>query len=142
MPPPPPELLSLPTITLMITITFIMQATAIAFNSRTVNEYKGIWIAFLATISLAFGFAIILLRIIVMVTGLLSNVLILTGHILIYVAISQFIGKPLNRYLIYGLAPLGYIGLIVLASLPRDGIPLITITQLAGFPFNFAAVYA
>lgn len=142
MPPPPPELLSLPTITLMITITFIMQATAIAFNSRTIYEYKGIWIAFLATISLAFGFAVILLRRMDMVTGLLSNGLILTGHVLIYVAISQFIGKPLNRYLIFGLAPLGYIGLIVLALLPPGGIPLITMTQLAGFPFNFAAAYA
>ena len=142
MPPPPSELLSLPTITLMITITFTMQAAAIAFNSRTVNQYKGLWIAFLATISLAFGFAVILLRRIDVITGLLSNGLILTGHILIYVAISQFIGKPLNRYLIYGLVPLGYIGVIVLALFPPGGIPLITMTQLAGFPFNLAAAYA
>jgi diguanylate cyclase (GGDEF)-like protein len=143
MPPPSPsfEILSLPTITLMITITFVMQATAIAFNSRTVNEYKGIWTGFLATISLALGFAIILLRRMDVITGLLSNGLILAGHVLIYVAICQFINKPLNRYLIYGLVPAGYVGLIILALLPPGGIPLITLTQLVGFPLNIAAAH-
>jgi diguanylate cyclase (GGDEF)-like protein len=143
MPPPSPsfEILSLPTITLMITITFVMQATAIAFNSRTVNEYKGIWTGFLATISLALGFAIILLRRMDVIIGLLSNGLILAGHILIYVAICQFINKPLNRYLIYGLVPAGYAALIILALLPPGGIPLITLTQLVGFPLNIAAAY-
>ena len=141
MPPPPPELLSLPTITLMITITFGMQAIAIWFNWRTVHEYTGIWAAFLATISLAFGFAIILLRRMDVITGLLSNGLVLTGHVLIYVAICQFTSKPLNRYLIYGLVPFGYIGLIVVALLPPGGIPLISVTQLVGFPLNLAAAY-
>lgn len=143
-PPPPPaslELLSLPTITLMITITFLIQAMAIWFNSRTVDEYKGIRAAFLATISLALGFAVILLRRMDVITGLPSNGLILTGHILIYVAICQFIGKPLNRYLIYGLVPFGYIGLIAAALLPPGGLPLITVTQLIGFPLNLAAAY-
>jgi diguanylate cyclase (GGDEF)-like protein len=126
----------------MIAITFVMQATAIAINSRTVNEYKGIAAALFATTSLALGFAVILLRRMDFLTGLISNLLILTGHVLIYVAICQFIGNPLNRRLLYGLVPLGYLGLILVAFLPPGGLPMITITQLVGFPLNIAAAYA
>ena len=143
-PPLPPaslELVSLPTITLMIIITFVMQAIAIAFNSRSVSEYKGIRTAFLATSSLAFGFAILLLRRMDVITGLLSNALILTGHVLIYTGICQFASRPFNRYLVYGLVPFGYMVLILLALLPPGGLPLISVTQLVGFPLNLAAAY-
>lgn len=143
-PPPPgnlPSLFSLPTITLMIVITFVVQAIAIAINSRTVKEYKGIGTAFLATISLALSYIILLLFSLNAVTGTVSNALTLMGHVLIYIAICKFIGKDFNRILIYGLIPLGFIGYIALYFLPRGTLPLITITHLVSFPLNLFAAY-
>ena len=141
-PPGVPNIFSLPTITLMISITLIMQAVAIAFNSRTVKEYRGLWAAFLAVISLAMGFAILLGGRLGALRGLISNGMILTGHALIYVAICQFTGRPFSKTLTHVLLPLGYLGLLIGALLPRGMLPLITVTQLAGFPLNFASAYA
>ncbi len=147
MQPPPPignEFLALPTITLMITITFIMQASAIAFNSVMVKEYKGVRMAFLATISLALGFVILVIRTFLTdsLVGLLTNLFMITGYTLIYIAICRFIGKPLNRYLIYGLVPVGLVSLFIMHILPRPLFPTIIITQIVGFPLNFASALA
>ncbi|MBI3153344.1 MAG: GGDEF domain-containing protein [Chloroflexi bacterium] len=147
MQPPPPignEFLALPTITLMITITFIMQASAIAFNSVMVKEYKGVRMALLATISLALGFVILVIRTFLTdsLVGLLTNLFMITGYTLIYIAICRFIGKPLNRYLIYGLVPVGLVSLFIMHILPRPLFPTIIITQIVGFPLNFASALA
>lgn len=147
MQPPPPidnEFLALPTITLMITITFIMQASAIAFNSVMVKEYKGVRIAFLATISLALGFVILVIRTFLTdsLVGLLTNLFMITGYTLIYIAICRFIGRPLNHYLIYGLVPVGLVSLFVMHTLPHPLFPTIIITQIVGFPLNFASALA
>jgi len=144
-PPPPPAsdaigFISMGTITLMIAITFAMHASAVFFNSRMVKEYKGIHTAVWAAGSLAFSFVILLVGQMNAITGTLSNALTITGHVLIYVAICQFTGKPFNRYLVYGLAPLGYAGLIVLIFLP-PGLPLITVAQFVGFPLDIASAY-
>jgi diguanylate cyclase (GGDEF)-like protein len=147
MQPPPPaqlpisEFFSLPTISLMIAITFIVQAVAIAINSRTVKEYQGIGTAFLATISLALSYIILLLFPLNHLTGTTSNLFTTLGHVLIYIAICQFIGTKFNRSLIYGLFPLGLLGYIALTFLPRGTLPVITITHLISFPLNLAAAY-
>lgn len=142
-PPPPPgnEFLALPTITLMITITFLMQASAIAFNSVMVKEYKGVRTAFLATISLALGFVILVIRGFLpdSLVGLLTNLFMVTGYTMIYIAICRFIGRPFNRYLIYGLVPLGLVILFIMHVLPRPLFPTIIITQIVGAPLNFAS---
>lgn len=146
-PPPPPrppvsDFFSLPTISLMIAITFIVQAIVIAINSRTVKEYKGITAAFLATISLAISYIILLLFPLNFPTGIVSNIFTALGHALIYVAICQFIGKDFNHYLIFGLVPLGFIGYILLYFLPRGTLPLITVTHFISFPLNLFSAYA
>ena len=148
--PPPPltpvtdsaGFLSLSTITVMIAITFLMQAGAIWLNSQMVHEYKGIKTAVGATGALALSFVVILLRQLNSNVGLISNLLMITGHALIYIAICRFIDKPFNRYLVYGLVPLGYIVLLVLGISLFRGIPLIMVTQLIGFPLNLASAYA
>lgn len=141
---PIPELFTLPTITLMITITFIMQGSVIAFNSRSVREYKGVTEAFLATLALALGFAVLLIRQYFpdYVIGLLTNSFVITGHVLIYIAVSRFIEKPLNHYLMRWLVPLGYLALVVLTFLPRGILPLSIIVQFISFQLNFAAALA
>lgn len=143
-PPPPPsvsDFFSLPTISLMIAITFLVQAIVIVINSRTVKEYKGIGTAFLATISLALSYIILLLFPLNHLTGASSNLFTALGHVLIYVAICQFIGAKFNRYLIYGLFPFGLVGYVALIFLPRGTLPVITITHLISFPLNLAAAY-
>ncbi len=104
-PPPLPvnDFFALPTITLMITITFLMQASAIAFNSVMVKEYKGVKTVFLATISLALGFVILMLRSFLpeSLVGLITNLFMIIGYTLIYIAICCFINRPFNRYLVH-----------------------------------------
>src|SRR5215468_10465436 len=116
LPPPPPGILSnlfsLPTIGLMIAITFLMQASAIWFNSRMVKEYRGITTAVYAASAQALAFVFILLLPLNINAGLLSNLLMMIGQALIYIAICRFIDKPFNRYLSYGLVPLGVISLL------------------------------
>lgn len=144
-PPPPggPVLLSLHTITVMIAVTFLMQGGAIAFNSVMVREYKGVRTAFLATLSLALGFGVLLLPelLSLRVSGPASNLLILSGHTLIYLAICRFIGIRPNRLLVYGIVPAGAVALIGLAVL-SPGVPLIMVTQFVGLFLNLAAAIA
>ena len=141
-PAPPSDFLSLPTITLMIAVTFIMHASAVMFNSRMVREYKGIHTAVWAAGSLALSFVTLLVLPRNFVSGLISNMLNMTGHVLIYVAICQFTGRSLYRPLVYGLVPFGYAALVALVFLPPGGLPLITITQFVGFPLDIASALA
>jgi Diguanylate cyclase, GGDEF domain len=138
----PPELLSLGTITIMIAITFFMQSGAIFFNSSMVREYKGVKTAFLATLSLSLGFAIMMLHpyLTPILMGLLSNLMMMTGHILIYIAICRFLDQIPNKYFAYGLIPLGYLVLIAAGLFPR-GLPLIFITQFVGFPLDMSCAW-
>src|SRR5215467_12138365 len=122
MKPPPPlppapssaELFSLPTIALMIAITFVMQASAIWFNSRMVKEYRGITTAVYAASAQALSFIFILLLPFNVGMGLISNLFMIIGQALIYIAICRFIDKSFNRYLMYGLIPLGIVNLLIL----------------------------
>jgi diguanylate cyclase (GGDEF)-like protein len=132
-------MLDLGTITLMIGIIFVMQAIAIAFNAVAVKEYRGPRVFFLATIALAFGFIILLFGNIMPkpTIGLISNIVIMTGNILLYIAICRFSSRQVNRILIYGLVPLGYLAFIVLALLPK-GISIIFVTLIVDIPLNIA----
>ena len=145
-PPIPPNgapILALPTITLMIAITFLLQGCAIAFSTRAVKQYQGVREVFLATLSLALGFGMLLLRfrIGVHLTGVLSNSFVIAGHVLIYIAIYRFIDKPLDNLFIYGLIPLCYLVLMVIYFLPPS-IPIILITQVVSFPLDIASAWA
>lgn len=146
-PPPlppatPSDLFSLPTIGLMVAITFLMQASAIWFNSRMVKEYRGITTAVYAASAQALSFIFILLLPFHVSMGLISNLFMLIGQALIYIAICRFIDKRFNRYLLYGLVPLGIISLLVMGIFHPIRFPLISITQFVGFPLNLAAALA
>lgn len=125
--------------TLMISITFLMQATVVAFNSMMVREYRGVGTFSFAAVALAFGFIILLIRNILpdLAVGLGSNIIIMTGNVLLYVAICQFSEKPVNRMLIYGLVPLGSVAFIVLSLLPGL-LPIIFVTEAVDIPMNIA----
>jgi diguanylate cyclase (GGDEF)-like protein len=138
----PPDLtgfLNLGTMTIIIAITFAMQAFAIAFHSAMVKEYRGVRAFLFATLALACGFIVLVFRDMLPqpVVGFSSNIMIMTGNMLLYVAICRFSERPVNRFLVYGLAPLGYLVFIVLALWPIR-LPIIFITLIVDIPLNVA----
>ena len=114
-PPPPPlqEYFTIPTLNAMIILTFIMQILIIGMNARHINkQYKGIWMLLFSALALMLHYILLLLS----VAGLIEQsaawaqgireIFNIIGHVLIYVAICQFMGVPFNRPLLYGLVPL------------------------------------
>ncbi len=90
------------TVALFVAMAFFVQATAIgaqAFLIRELNQYRGVREALLANLCVAVG---LLLRLFAenlpnFLTSTLSNILLLTGPGLFYIALSQFTGLPYNK---------------------------------------------
>jgi hypothetical protein len=90
------------TVALFVAMAFFVQATAIgaqAFLIRELNQYRGVREALLANLCVAVG---LLLRLFAenlpnFLTSTLSNILLLTGPGLFYIALSQFAGLPYNK---------------------------------------------
>jgi len=147
--PPPPQPptdflnLSMSTITMMIAITFFMHAGAVFFNSRMVKEYKGIGLAVWAAGIMATQYFVIFFLPPGAILGTFGGVFTITGHLLIYLAICRFVDRPFNRFIVYGVAPLGYVGIFILALLPPEKmfiIPL-TVSKFISVPLTFSSVY-
>lgn len=141
-PPPPPDapsLLALGPITLMIGITFLMQAVIILTSSFVIREYRGVRVFFLSTLFLSAGFFLLLFHPqFGFAIGITSNIAIYTGNMLMYLAICQFTEKPPQRWILYGVIPLGYFALLLTFFLR---IPIIIITELANIPLSAASAY-
>lgn len=148
--PPPPQppitdmlgFFSLRTMALMIAITFIIHASVVVFNSRMVKEYKGIRAAAYAAGTLALQYIVLFALPPGKFQGTFSNALMITGYALSYLAICRFMGVPVNSIIMYGIVPLGYFGLILLAILPPGTFILpITISRFVSIPLVFASAY-
>lgn len=140
-PPPlnPPSLLALGPITLMIGITFLMQAIVIFTSSFVIREYRGVRAFFLSTLCLSLGFFLLLFHPqFGFAIGITSNIAIYTGNMLMYLAICQFTEKPPQRWILYILIPLGYFALLLTFFLR---IPIIVITESANIPLSIASAY-
>ncbi|HMR98307.1 MAG TPA: GGDEF domain-containing protein [Anaerolineales bacterium] len=141
-PPPPPDApswLALGPMTLMIGITFLMQAVIILTSSFVIREYRGVRVFFLSTLFLSAGFFLILFHPqFGFAIGITSNIAIYTGNMLMYLAICQFTEKPPQRWILYGLIPLGYFALLLTFFLR---IPINAITELANIPLSAASAY-
>ena len=95
-------------IALFVAMTFFVQATAIgaqAFLIRELKQYRGVRAALLANLCVAVG---LMLRLFAeqlpeFLSILLSNLLLLTGHGLFYISLSQFTGLPHNKLLVIGM---------------------------------------
>ena len=95
-------------VALFVAMAFFVQATAIgaqAFLIRELKQYRGVGAALLANLCVAIGLMLRLFadQLPVFLITVLSNVLILTGLSLFYVALSQFTGFPYNKTLIVGI---------------------------------------
>jgi len=151
MPPPnvpvfpvSPELFSLPTITLMVTLIFLAQASAIAFSAVVVKAYHGVWVAFFATLCLALAFGVNMLlpqtpgqqsR----VGGIISNMFSVAGHFLYYLALCRFtqtFPRRLSIYAAYG----GIALMLFLPTLPPPPvIPITVVSNAAAFVLTISA---
>jgi diguanylate cyclase (GGDEF)-like protein len=143
MPPlPQPNMFSLATMTIMIAITFIMQASLIVFSSRVIKSYKGVSEAAIATFSLGFSFlALSLASEPNLVIGYFSNLLLICGYFLIYLAICRFTETAFNRILVYGVLPLGTFTMTAAFILSWQWLPLIVIAYIIGIAFNISAAW-
>ena len=90
------------TVALFVGMTFFVQAAAIgaqAFLIRELKQYRGVSAALLANLCVAVGLMLRLFagRLPVFVITVLSNILLLAGPALFYIALSQFTGLTYSR---------------------------------------------
>jgi diguanylate cyclase (GGDEF)-like protein len=95
------------TVALFVGLTFFVQATAIgaqAYLIRELKQYRGVSAALLANLCVAVSLMLRLFadRLPVFLITILSNILILMGPALFYVALSQFTGLAYSRTFVIG----------------------------------------
>ena len=95
------------TVALFVALTFFVQAMAIgaqAFLIRELKQYKGVEAALLANLCVAVGLMLRLFAVLLpdFLTSILSNILLLAGLALFYIALSQFTGFNYSRLLVIG----------------------------------------
>lgn len=113
LPPAAPPYINLGTLTLVMGITFLMQASAVAFNSLLVREYRGVRSLFFAALSMALGYFLLLfMPRIGPPIPTVANLAQATGDFLIYLAICGFTEKRAARWLTYVIMPAAYLLLL------------------------------
>lgn len=95
------------TVALFVALTFFVQAMAIgaqAFLIRELKQYQGVGAALLANLCVAVGLMLRLFAALLpdFLTSILSNILLLVGPALFYIALSQFTGFHYSRLLVIG----------------------------------------
>lgn len=96
------------TVALFVAMTFLVQATVIgaqAYLIRELKQYRGVIAALLANLCAAVGLMLRLFadQLPVFLTTILSNMLILTGTTMFYIALSQFTGFAYNKAFLAGI---------------------------------------
>ena len=95
------------TVALFVAMMFFVQATAIgaqAFLIRELKQYRGVGAALMANLCVAVGLMLRLFadRLPDFLITILSNILLLTGPGLFYIALSQFTGFTYSRVFVIG----------------------------------------
>ena len=91
------------TLTIVVSITSLLQVIAIFFQYRVNKAYLGIGWWVLGFAAIAMGYGLIFLRDLVLsklITIIFGNALILLGSILIYIGIMRFLDKKENRSMV------------------------------------------
>ena len=104
--PPPPirEFFTLPSLILMVILTFLMQVLVIGMNIRHVSkQYKGIWALFFSAFALMLHYGLLSLSMMHIINPAtfplqgIRELFNIIGHALIYLAVCQFVGIRFNR---------------------------------------------
>ena len=120
------------TIALFVAMTFFVQSTVIgaqAFRIRDLKQYRGVRAALIANLCVAIGLMLRLFmdRLPDFFTAILSNILILTGSGLFYVALSQFTGFTYSKSLVIGVLAVALAFLLYFTYWDNDlGLRMIT----------------
>ena len=96
------------TIALFVAMTFFVQATVIgvqAYLIRDLKQYRGVIAALLANLCAAMGLMLRLFadQLPIFLTVILSNMLILAGTAMFYIALSQFTGFAYSKAFLIGI---------------------------------------
>ena len=143
--PQAPNTLSMFTMTIMIIITFIMQAGLVLFSMIVIKSYRGVREAAAATFLMAFGFLTMLIgnsnQLSTANTGFVFNLFVISGFLLFYLAICRFTEMPFNRWIVLVFAPLGYLALTVSWFFKLHSIPMLLVAAVLTFVFNIASAW-
>src|SRR5688500_988757 len=95
------------TIAFFVALTFFVQGTAIvaqAFLITDLRQYRGVGTALIANLCVVVGLMLLLFleSLLGFFTSILSNMLLLTGSVLFYIALSQFTGLTYSKALVSG----------------------------------------
>ncbi len=152
-PPPPPILpgqpqlaqgfLSMPTLAIIIMITFVMQGSLILFSTLVIKSYKGMREAAIATFVIALGFLSIRLgnefEVAQITSGYISSLLIVNGFLLFYLALCRFTETPGKRWVLFGFVPLAYLSLTATWLFRIHTLPLLYTTAMATLVLNLSS---
>ncbi len=152
-PPPPPILpgqpqlaqgfLSMPTLAIIIMITFVMQGSLILFSTLVIKSYKGMREAAIATFVIALGFLSIRLgnefEVAQITSGYFSSLLIVSGFLLFYLALCRFTETPGKRWVLFGFVPLAYLSLTATWLFRSHTLPLLYTTAMATLVLNLSS---
>lgn len=138
----PPRLFDLPTIHLLVTATFVVQAMVIAFHAFQIRRYRGIRMFLASTIVLATssGLHVAMGWIYAGSVWVLSGLLFLAGVALQYAALARFVGLNPSKLLITVVAGGGTLTLLVLGILPGPT-PFVAAREILTVPFLVAAAW-
>ena len=134
------------TIALFVAMTFFVQGTVIgaqAFLIRDLRQYRGVSAALIANLCVAVGLMLRLFmdRLPDFFTTILSNILLLTGSGLFYIALSQFTGFSYSKSLVIGVIAVALSFLVYFTYWDDDlGMRMITFS-LGSLAMVFILIY-
>ena len=135
----------MPTLTLIVIVTLLMQSSLIIFSTAVIKTYKGVREAALATFLIAMGFVVIRVGNMSQIeqrdSGFISNLFIMAGFALFYLAVCRFVGEGCNRWLTFGFVPLVFLVLTIAWSFRIAELPMIYISATTTFVLNLASAY-
>jgi diguanylate cyclase (GGDEF)-like protein len=133
-----PNFFSIPTITLMVMITFMMQGSLIAISARVIKAYQGVREASIATFALAASFMVLAFGPPAEnpLIGYASNLLELCGFFLMYLAVCRFTEQPSQRLFSFILFPISVALLTGNAVFKPHWFPILYFRPIAGLVFT------
>jgi diguanylate cyclase (GGDEF)-like protein len=134
-----PPLLAFPTIQLMVTLTFLIQALVIAIHSRLVRRYPGIRMYLASVLVLAADSFLLLVQPLLPfgLVGIGSSLLLLWGMALQYVALVRFTGAHSAKGWFWFLVCGGSVFLMAFGQIP-GWTPFVAVREALTVPLLFA----
>lgn len=111
LPPSGPQLFAMGTINLMLGIVLLLQGGMIGLSSRVIKSFAGVREAAISTITFSSGYLFITLmgRPSGLLHPFITQIIFITGSLLIYLAICRFTDQPTSKVILFGLLPISFV---------------------------------